>query len=167
MNNAYLLIGGNIGDREKNLGDALHLIGKYEAIELVSVSPVYETAAWGNTAQGAFLNQALEINTTLSPGALLDVVLDIELQMGRKREEKYGPRVIDIDIIFFNNEVIDLPALTIPHPALSDRRFVLEPLNDIAPDYEHPVLKQTVSALLEHCSDTLAVVRRENGKTVR
>lgn len=167
MNNAYLLIGGNIGNREKNLEKALRLIGKYTEIELVSVSPVYETAAWGNTEQGSFLNQAVEINTTLSPPALLDVVLDIELQMGRKREEKYGPRVIDIDIIFFNNEVIDLPALTIPHPALSERRFVLQPLHDIAPGYEHPVLRKTVSSLLELCNDTLEVVRWQNSKIVR
>ncbi len=158
MNIAYLLIGGNMGDRDKNLEEALRLIGEHAEIEISSISPVYETAAWGNTNQHPFLNQALEINTTVSPEQLLDIVLDIERKMGRKRAEKYGPRVIDIDIIFFNNEVIDIAKLAIPHPAIPERRFVLLPLNDIAPGYEHPVLKQTVNTLLIRCKDSLPVV---------
>lgn len=159
MNNAYLLIGGNIGNREKNLDMAMRFIDQHANIKVVSVSSVYETAAWGITSQHAFLNMALEISTTESPEQLLDIVLDIEQQMGRRREEKFGPRVIDIDIIFFNNEVIDLPQLSVPHPALPFRRFALEPLNDIAPGYLHPVLKKTVNTLLQQCEDTLSVRR--------
>lgn len=155
-----------MGNREQHLNDALRRIGK-SGMHILAASPVYETAPWGITSQPPFLNQALKISTSLSPQELLDAVLDIEYQMGRIREEKYGPRVMDIDIIFYNHEVIDLPALSVPHPALSSRRFVLTPLNDIARQYEHPVLHKTVGELLSECSDTLGVVKWEEGKIVR
>lgn len=150
-----MLIGGNIGNRQRNLDEALSLIGKQATI--ISVSPVYETAAWGKTDQDSFLNQAVEIRTAASAPQLLDQLLDIEVKMGRKRGEKFGPRIIDIDIIFFNNAIINLPQLKIPHPAVQDRRFVLKPLNDIAPGYEHPVLKKNVNSLLVQCRDPLSV----------
>jgi len=157
MNKAYLLIGGNMRDREKNLAAARAGIAGYAKI--ISVSGIYETAAWGKTDQDRFLNQAIEIETRYTASVLLKKMLGIETKMGRKREQKFGPRVIDIDIIFYNDSIIHKPGLTIPHPQLQYRRFVLVPLHDIAPGYVHPVLQTTVSSLLEQCNDPLDVTR--------
>ena len=156
MNAAYLLIGGNIGKRELNLERARNLIGE-ECGELKSLSSIYETAAWGKTDQPMFLNQVLEIITALKPMQLLQQILNIENQMGRTRHEKFGPRIIDIDILFYNDERFNYPLLTIPHPALQYRRFVLTPMNEIAPEFVHPVLKKTIAELLEECPDDLPV----------
>ncbi|MFT3822482.1 MAG: 2-amino-4-hydroxy-6-hydroxymethyldihydropteridine diphosphokinase [Chitinophagaceae bacterium] len=157
MNKVYLLTGGNIGNRKQNLQQAALLLEQFGTIE--QKSGLYQTAAWGKTDQPAFLNQVLLLHTTLSPTLLLEKVLATELTMGRMRMEKYGPRIIDIDILFYNDEVIDLPALTVPHPQLPNRRFVLAPLNEIAPHLVHPVLHKTISQLLEECPDELEVVR--------
>ena len=156
MNIVYLLIGGNIGDREFALDKARKLIGE-KCGEIRSLSAIYETAAWGKSDQPNFLNQALHINTALKPMQLLHQILEIEKQMGRTRQEKYGPRNIDIDILFYNDEVHNDPSLIIPHPALQFRRFVLEPLNEIASNFVHPVLKRTIEQLLEACPDDLPV----------
>lgn len=161
MNKAYLLIGGNTGNRCKNLENAVKHIEK-ACGQLLSVSHVYETAAWGKTDQEPFLNQALLITTSLSAEQLLQTVLSIENKMGRLRKERYGPRIIDIDILFYNNTVINEPALTIPHPALPQRRFALEPLNEIAAGYIHPVLKKSVQVLLDECPDPLEVKKLDN-----
>jgi 2-amino-4-hydroxy-6-hydroxymethyldihydropteridine diphosphokinase len=156
MNEVYLLIGGNMGDRETYLRRASQLIEK-ECGELVAISSVYETAAWGKEDQHAFLNQALQIQTKLSAPALLRTILLIEEKLGRKRDIKYGPRVIDIDIQFFNDEIIDLDGLKIPHPRMAQRRFVLAPLQEIAPGKLHPVFHKTISQLLADCPDLLMV----------
>ncbi len=156
MNHAYLLTGGNLGDRAENLKKAAELIGQ-QAGRVLQISSLYQTAAWGKTAQPDYLNQAIEIETELSAPALLAGVLDIERQMGRIRQEKYGARIIDIDILFFNGDIIKLENLSIPHPHLQNRRFVLVPLAEIAPGYQHPVLKQTTAQLLGTCPDTLDV----------
>lgn len=156
MNTAYLLTGGNIGDRMNYLLRAKEAISK-NCGRVLKQSSVYETAAWGNENQNAFLNQVLKIETPLNAVELLNAVLQIEQQLGRKREQKYGPRTIDIDILFFNEEVINQHGLKLPHPELQNRRFVLVPLNEIAADRMHPVLRKPVSQILEECSDPLTV----------
>ncbi len=134
----------------------------YDLIEVAAgpvckKSSVYETAPWGFANQQPFLNQVICINTTLAPEQLLEKLLGIELQMGRRRLEKMGPRVIDIDILFYRNYVVSQPDLIIPHPRIAERRFVLTPLNEIASAFVHPILEKTISELLQVCPDTLDV----------
>ena len=156
MNISYLLIGGNQGDREAMLAEArTHL--ETAAGMIRQASSLYETAPWGKSDQGWFLNQALQVETEADPATLLKTLLQIEEKMGRKRAEKYGSRRIDIDILFFNDAILHRPDLVIPHPEIANRRFVLEPLNEIAPDYLHPVLHRSVRELLLACTDPLEV----------
>ena len=156
MNRAYLLIGGNMGNREKNFTIARGYIERYCG-PVIRSSSLYETAAWGKTDQPSFLNQALEIETDLDAEQLMKQVLEMEKLMGRERKEKYGPRIIDIDILLFNNEQYDLPFLKIPHPEMQNRRFALIPLAEIAEDLQHPVFKKTIGQLLNECPDKLEV----------
>lgn len=156
MNEVYLLTGGNMGNRLQYLEQAAASIEKNIGA-ITRRSAVYETAAWGLENQDAFLNQVLEIRTHLDPGSVLAEILGIEENMGRKREQKYGPRIIDIDILFFNDEVIDRPGLKLPHPQMQFRRFVLEPLSQLIPSRIHPLLKKTVKELLDECQDPLPV----------
>jgi 2-amino-4-hydroxy-6-hydroxymethyldihydropteridine diphosphokinase len=156
MNAVYLLIGGNTGDRLHYLESAVEAIEK-QCGAIKKVSSIYETAAWGNENQNSFLNQALEVSTKLSAYALLDCILQIEEDTGRIRKEKYGPRIIDIDILLFGDEIIDAGNLKVPHPELPNRRFALQCLNEIAPHKKHPVLNKTISQLLKECNDPLSV----------
>ena len=156
MNIAYLLIGGNEGDRSAYLRETTRQIGS-RGSRIIQQSSVYETEAWGKTDQAAFLNQALIVETPLEAPALMQRLLAIEEQMGRIRTERYGSRTIDIDILFFNEDIIRLPSLIIPHPEVANRRFALEPVNEIAPDYVHPVLQKTIHELLTLCPDKLEV----------
>lgn len=156
MNEAFLLTGGNMGDRMKFLSEAKEAIKK-RCGHILKESSLYETAAWGKEDQEAFLNQVLKIETELTAQQLLQTILKIEEEMGRKREIRYGPRMIDIDILFFNDEIIDLPGLHLPHPQMQNRRFALEPLNEIAGTKLHPVLQKNISQILEECDDPLAV----------
>lgn len=156
MSIAHLLIGGNLGDREENLLKAIALINE-QCGPLIRASSVYETEAWGKTDQPSFLNQALEISTALNARQLMRKILKIEKEMGRIRQEKLGPRIIDIDILLYENEIHDLRFLKIPHPEMQNRRFVLVPLAEIDPTLQHPVLKKTIAELLEECPDNLQV----------
>jgi 2-amino-4-hydroxy-6-hydroxymethyldihydropteridine diphosphokinase len=156
MNISYLLIGGNQGDRLARLALARDLI-THAGGQILINSALYETAAWGKRDQPDFLNQALEVGTSRDARAWLLTLLDIEERMGRRRADKYGPRVIDIDILFFNNSIIREPGLSIPHPEIQHRRFALTPLEEIAPFLIHPVLHKTIRQLLAECTDPLAV----------
>lgn len=156
MAKVYLLTGGNVGDSLKTLERANGLIQE-KVGTIIKSSSVYKTAAWGKTDQDDFLNQVLQTDTTLSPIGLMDILLDIEMELGRKRLEKYGPRIIDLDILFYDDLIINSDRLTIPHPQIQNRRFVLEPLNELEPELVHPLLKKSISKLLEECQDLLEV----------
>lgn len=157
MNKVYLLLGSNLGNRLENLEKARQHISR-QAGPIVTTSSVYETAPWGNENQGMFYNQVVEINTTLAPHVLLSNILVTETVLGRIRgSEKFGPRVIDIDMLFYNDEILNTPELTLPHPALHNRRFALVPLHEIAASMVHPVFQKTIGTLLAECPDTLPV----------
>ena len=159
MNRIFLGLGTNLGDREKNLKDALEKINEIAGV-VTSSSSVYETEPWGFTAENKFLNMVVEVKTMLRPSGLLGRILMIESQMGRTREGKeYKSRIIDIDILFYNNRILTKKVLKIPHPGLPDRRFVLEPLCEIAPDFLHPVLNKSIKDLLKDCTDSSRPVK--------
>ena len=159
MNKAYLLIGGNMGDRLANLENARRAIQE-QVGAILSSSSIYETAAWGMQDQPAFLNQALLIDTSFEAIELLENLLKIEKAMGRIRNQPLGPRTIDLDIIFFNDQILDTENLTIPHPHMQKRNFVLTPLNEIAPDYIHPIFKKSINQLLMDCTDQLLCIKK-------
>ncbi|HVK97848.1 MAG TPA: 2-amino-4-hydroxy-6-hydroxymethyldihydropteridine diphosphokinase [Flavisolibacter sp.] len=158
MNEAFLMIGGNLGERITNLQSARKEIEK-RCGTIIKASSIYETAAWGIEEQSKFLNQALYIHTALSPSTLLSAILQIEEDLGRIRKKKYGPRIIDIDILFYNNEILELEELTIPHPEIQNRKFVLVPLTEINASFIHPVLNHSIDELLQMCTDTLDVYK--------
>jgi len=156
MNKTYLLLGSNMGNSKASLSKAVvqieKLIGK-----ITRQSGLYSTAAWGNTKQPDFLNQVIIVETELSAPQTMATILNIEKKMGRIRTIKNAPRVIDIDILFFNKEMINQAELVIPHPEIQNRRFVLVPLNQLSPNLKHPALNKTVHKLLINCPDKLNV----------
>jgi 2-amino-4-hydroxy-6-hydroxymethyldihydropteridine diphosphokinase len=158
MNKAYLLLGSNLSDPQQQLQAATTQILIHIG-EMIAKSSLYLTAAWGNNDQPDFMNQVVIIKTKLPVAEVLKIILLVEKNMGRIRTEKNAPRKIDIDIIYFNHEIINLPELTVPHPALHLRRFVLVPLNEVAPKYIHPVFGKTTEELLSECADHLDVKR--------
>jgi 2-amino-4-hydroxy-6-hydroxymethyldihydropteridine diphosphokinase len=155
--NIFLLLGSNLGDRQQHLDAAIAAVAR-EAGPVVAKSAVYETAPWGKIDQPQFLNQAIEIHSDFSAHELLHKILEIEQTLGRKRAEKWGERLIDIDLIYFDQAVISDQALTVPHPHLQERRFVLVPLTEISPQFVHPILRKTNEVLLAECADHLEVI---------
>jgi len=144
---AYLSLGSNLGDREGQLREAIRLL---ESVgHVAAVSSFYETEPVEVTDQPWFLNCAVELETEKTPMELMQSLLKIEKQMGRERLQKKGPRTLDIDILLFGDKVIETPELTVPHPAMHERRFVLEPLAEIAPGARHPVLGKTIVEMLQ------------------
>lgn len=152
MHKAYLLLGSNLGNRHQHLADAELLISSGIG-KIMNASSVYESAPWGFTDQPAFLNKVLLIETALLPNDLMQKILATEIQLGRVRKEKWHERIIDIDILFFDDQIIQTDDLTIPHPHLHERRFTLVPLNEIASQLQHPVLKKSIHQLLDECED--------------
>lgn len=158
MHSVLLLLGSDLGDREMFLKQAISQIGA-QVGPVIKTSSVYETQSWGKTDAPDYLNQVILLHTELKPRKVLDIILTIEKSLGRERNEKWGPRTIDIDILFYDGDIIDEPGLQIPHPQLHKRRFTLEPLAEIAPDWLHPVLKKNILQLKAELSDDLIVKR--------
>ena len=156
MNTAYILLGGNVGKVSEQLDAASNFISK-EVGKLIRKSAFYQTAAWGKKDQPDFLNRVVIVETKLNAADLLKNCLAIENKMGRQRTYKNAPRIIDIDILFFNKEIINQNDLQIPHPYLQERRFTLVPLNEISPAFKHPQSGKTMHQLLLECTDPLAV----------
>ena len=153
---AFLILGTNMGDRGHNLSSDISLL-KSNDLSISAESTIYESSAWGQEDQSPFFNQALEIETTLSPLDLLDCCQKIEQKLGRIRTIKWGPRIIDIDIAFYENLIIEIDELKIPQRQLENRRFALVPLNEIAPNKHHPILMSSSQELLDACKDSLSV----------
>ncbi len=153
---AFLLLGSNLEEPAKQLKKANKLISEHIG-KVLKKSSVYKTAAWGLTDQPDFLNQVLKISTLLEPEACMQTLLEIEKQMGRVRTTPNAPRTIDIDILFYDDLILDKPLLTLPHPAIAKRKFVLIPMFELQKLYIHPVLNKTVSELLNLCTDSLNV----------
>jgi 2-amino-4-hydroxy-6-hydroxymethyldihydropteridine diphosphokinase len=130
---AYIGLGSNLGDREQTIEEAVGLLRAHPDVEVVSTSTLRETEPWGPVAQPRFLNGAVAVETTLEPRALLGVLLEVERRLGRVREERWGPRTIDLDLLLYGDAVVDEPGLTVPHPHLHERAFVLEPLHELDP----------------------------------
>ena len=156
MNKLYLLLGSNMGNSKQKLAEATKHIAK-DVGKILRSSHLYQTAAWGKTDQPDFLNQVIVVETKLSAQQTIISILAIEKKMGRVRIEKNAPRIIDIDILFFNKDIINEKDLIVPHPQLQNRRFVLVPLNELSPRFIHPVSKKTIHYLLRVCPDKLPV----------
>jgi 2-amino-4-hydroxy-6-hydroxymethyldihydropteridine diphosphokinase len=152
MHIVYLILGSNLGDRNAILGKAVSLINS-KIGEVILKSKIYETAPWGGVEQPAYLNQVLMVKTTLSPEIILKDVLEIEKDLGRERVVKWGARSLDIDILFYDDIIINTDDLKIPHPFIHQRKFVLVPLVEIAPNFVHPLFKTTSEDLLNKLSD--------------
>jgi 2-amino-4-hydroxy-6-hydroxymethyldihydropteridine diphosphokinase len=162
MNTAYLLLGGNIGDRKLVINKTIELIHA-SCGKVIKKSSLYESAPWGFEAKNQFINQVILIETAMSAEDLLLNLLNIELLLGRIRNNtsNYSSRNIDIDILFFNDEVINEQTIKIPHPLMQERKFTLLPLNEIASELHHPIFNKTVKELLNDCKDHLDVVKLE------
>jgi 2-amino-4-hydroxy-6-hydroxymethyldihydropteridine diphosphokinase len=155
----YISFGSNIGNRKENIKRALQLMGEHPNIKITRVSSLYETEPWGKKEQEWFLNGVVEILTSLPPKELLRVLQSIERRIGRKGEERWSQRMIDLDIILFNNLVIENEGLKIPHPLFHNRNFVLVPLFELAPKLLHPSLNKTVEEILSESKDRCEVKR--------
>ncbi|WP_276359877.1 2-amino-4-hydroxy-6-hydroxymethyldihydropteridine diphosphokinase [Daejeonella sp. H1SJ63] len=156
MHTTFLLLGSNMGDSKQYIADAIYMIGE-KIGKVEKQSSLYQTASWGKSDQPDFINQAIELRTELNPESLLKSILEIEKLLGRQRSEKWGSRTIDIDILLYEDQIIDDPDLKIPHPFLPERRFALMPLHEIAPDFIHSASGKTIEQLLLELTDELFV----------
>lgn len=156
MIDVFLLLGSNLGDRKLFLQQAIEHI-EAEVAPILQVSAVYQTQSWGKTDAPDYLNQVLLLQTEMPAQMVLQKILGIELLLGRRREVKWGSRTIDIDILFYGDTIIDEPDLKVPHPELHKRRFTLEPLAQIAPDFIHPLMKKNILQLKSELKDELIV----------
>jgi len=163
MHTAILITGSNEGNREELLKQGREQLAA-EAGQVIRQSGIYETASWGREDLPPHLNQVLVLQTSFDPFTLLHCIHHIENNLGRNRQERWGQRTIDIDILFFDQEIIYQDQLQIPHPRIQERRFVLIPLAEIAPDLIHPKLQKSVATMLLECKDSLAVERIGEGK---
>jgi 2-amino-4-hydroxy-6-hydroxymethyldihydropteridine diphosphokinase len=152
MNKFYLSLGSNLGERENNLTRAMEELEKRK-VKILHRSSIYETEPVEIREQAWFLNCAIEVETDLPPQEFMNALLEIELLLGRRREAKYGPRTIDLDILLQGDTIVNTPQLTIPHPKMAERRFVLVALAEIAPRAMHPVLHRSIAELLADCPD--------------
>jgi len=147
---AYIALGANLGDRRANIEQALALLRATPGVQVTRLSSLHEYPAVGGPSDSpTFLNGAAELRTALSPKALLQRLLEIERSLGRTRREKWGPRIIDLDLLLYDDQVIHEHELTVPHPLMHERQFVLEPLAEIAADARHPIIKRSISDLLD------------------
>lgn len=151
---AYLGLGSNLGNRMQNMEVAVKFLSSDRNISISRLSRIRETKPYGKLDQADFLNQVIEIETKLSATELLTACQKVEDQLKRERLEKWGPRTIDIDILFYGNEIIEQEALRIPHPDLENRSFVMEPLNELSPDFVHPVLKKSVNQIYKDLKES-------------
>lgn len=161
INRAFLHTGSNLGNRFDNLWEANQEIENCVG-KIINASQFYETKAWGIENQPDFINQALEVETELSPDELLNAILEIEMKLGRIRAIKWEARLIDIDILFYEEQIINTPKLIIPHPRLQERNFVLIPMMEIAPDFVHPVFQKSIESLYLESKDSLEVLMLES-----
>lgn len=160
MKKAFLSLGSNIGDKKKNLARAIRYINVGIG-HIIDLSGIYETEPWGFEANEKFLNMVIEIMSDLTPVEMMKKCLEVETKLGRIRNnsEGYSSRIIDIDILFYGKTIVSTPELTIPHPHIQNRLFVLEPMFEIAPDYLHPLMGMTISELLVECQDTSIITQ--------
>lgn len=149
---AYIAFGSNIGDRRANILAAMDKM-RERGMDFLEISTMYETEAYGVTDQPKFINCVALIRTELSPIILMETLLEVEESLGRVRERKWGPRTVDLDIIFYDHKIVSFANLTIPHPDMQNRTFVLEPLSELAPHYVHPMLHKTVTELLDELKE--------------
>jgi dihydroneopterin aldolase / 2-amino-4-hydroxy-6-hydroxymethyldihydropteridine diphosphokinase len=163
---AYIGIGSNLGIPEKNCTNAIEKISSIKDIKIISKSSFYQTEPIGGVQQGWFINAAIEIKTDLSPENLLSVLLNLELVMGRIRQEKWGPRLIDLDLLLYSNLVLEKKGLTLPHPEIQNRKFVLIPMSEIAGNVIHPTLKKTIKTLLQESSDVTIVKKTKKSNPI-
>jgi len=156
----FIGIGSNKGPRRKNCLRAIEAIDDAPELTLIQQSPFYETAPWGLTGQRAFVNAVIELRSNIGPMALIMLLKGLERDLGRERGRRWGPRVIDLDILFFGRRLIDGPRLTVPHPRLHERAFVMAPIGDIAPGFIHPLFNVSIKGLLNRSIKHRTTVKR-------
>ncbi len=159
MHDAFLGIGSNVGDKEQNIAKAISLVSRMERTVIEKSSSLYKTEPVGYSDQDWFVNAVIRIKTPMNPNELLTALLAIEQELGRQRGRKWGPRIIDLDILFYDGLILEEDGLTLPHPHLHDRAFVLKPICEIAPDFMHPVLQRSLSAIYDELPDTKQVIK--------